>query len=436
MPGRRRGGPLSGDVVGDFRSNDARESGHVPLAFPERAGSNSFLRLDAVNAKLDHSGKLFISQGFADAERGRIRMSTDAVEIRGTRKNISCSRFSLSIGIIAGCLFATICALAQNSDLTNFMNGYKQDIDDRSKGTVRINSRIVDQEGRPIDNVDIQVGTSTFMNMNLVTEDEELNISRILNRDWTGIMSLDLVFYKDGYRSAHLQFSKGNNLPNQASGAVVNGVMIHEEDVVMYKRSRNSGSPISTEGTTVASFSYNLDGSSSFLAHPELGSRGENFHESADNEILADPTVSYIRLGFVSALGIERVSAGSPGDLTFFSAENLQLVVKLYHAADGDGFVEALPKDHPGRGYYPDDLTTAPEEGYSDELRIPTDAFRNPEPYHYFYFKINGHFGKGAYSEAEYTSSSDKPPSARLNIQMVSNPVSGEQNIMTKQEPF
>ncbi|CAN5476041.1 hypothetical protein BH09SUM1_BH09SUM1_09870 [soil metagenome] len=341
------------------------------------------------------------------------------------------------MGFLLCCVLMATCIGAQDSEFTNFISGLTGESEAVSKGSVRISSRILDQDGHPIEGVTVQIGTSTPGNWDPNVGHEELVVSRALNREWDGIMSLDLKFYKDGYRSPHLQFGKGQPLSNQSSGTIIDGVMVHDEDIIMFKRIRNVGLFISTVGTNVLEMKYSKDGSYTFIIHPETGSKIENLLGSPGNEdILSDPTTKYIRPDFVSAPGIERRSVNEFGNVTYLSPADLQLVITLCHASEGDGFVIAAPKDQAKKQYFPDDLSLAPESGYSHELRFPVEAFKNPKTEHFFYFKIDSHFGKGLYTQSTYDSDSGESPSASFNIQMVANPNAGNRNVMTQQEPF
>lgn len=122
--------------------------------------------------------------------------------------------------------------------------------------------------------------------------------------------------------------------------------------------------------------------------------------------------------------------------VTYWSPKDLQLVISLEGADEGDGFLETIPIDQPvnREKYYPDDTGFAPEEAYHDKIIIPVSSYERRELYHYFYFRAKGHYGKGYWTNMIYRSINSQPPSATLSIRMVANPEAGNRKVATEVE--
>ncbi len=258
----------------------------------------------------------------------------------------------------------------------------------KSSGSIDVSGSIVDQDGISLDEVSVEVFEvnpsdmfGQLKNGRIERFDREFRIRR------TGVSSIDCGFFKEGYYDKRLSFSVSDKTKNsgggnlQKSGIVAVLIRVPEsaplDETEKILRSEAAG-PIS-----VLSIGRILNERSD-----------QTIRTTSDDSVQTETAAPFFFLepGIRDDGHLDRVTMETPGIVgpqTILRSGSL----KFSHLDNGDGFVQADVK----KGTSPvkvgfRSMTEAPVEGYRPSLEI--SAISGDEDI-YFYFRIQGNFGKG-----------------------------------------
>ncbi|CAN5332106.1 hypothetical protein BH09SUM1_BH09SUM1_27320 [soil metagenome] len=351
------------------------------------------------------------------------------------------------LGIIAFCSTLALGTLvyaffAGGPSFGSFATGWMSERESVWKMLFRINSKIVDDSGRPLDDVLVTIHADYPSGFETSGATDSVAVSRQFQREWKGVAAVNLSFDKVGYRSQNMQFMKpkaeGNSDANTTmtlSGAWY----VYDKDVVLRKRAPPSAPlKISPHSFEVVGLMVRKDSSFTFLTSPTEGSMKARLADSATTAGLEfiGTAQAYVRLKLVSAPGIERVSyVNSMTRVVHYkSPADTQPDLGVVNGQEGDGFISADAADVPENPewYYPDDMTEAPASGYNLSMPLPIKFYSNPAPYHYFYCRINGHYGKGYWRGLFYGSHPEETMLSEIEeFHLVVNPTANDRNVAT-----
>ncbi|CAN5312315.1 hypothetical protein BH09SUM1_BH09SUM1_20910 [soil metagenome] len=221
------------------------------------------------------------------------------------------SKIQMQIGFsLIAVLFATMCVYRQSSSGKEFIQGWMTEREGAYRMNLRLASKIMDEAGRPLDDVSINFVEMTAGGSEVSAAEENFRTSKAVNREWRGIMGVDVELSKPGYRSSKLQFIKpkpsGEGTPSSPMRSEGKW-FVHDEDIVLRKRQAPAAPNLPPlRSLSLLNIAYRRDGTWSFVTNPQEGTKKPNRSQTTETLQIDNPP-PYVHLDFIPAPSVERI---------------------------------------------------------------------------------------------------------------------------------